>query len=357
MKKLTIAIISASLLVAGIGEANAAAAPKTGSTCVDSGAVYATSKTTSVCQLSGTSLKWSKPLPVSVAKLSMADAWIKSAEKSGMMPMSAAFGTFINQSSKPVNIIAAYASKSVAPVLQLHEVVMAEGAMKMQQKAGGFKIPAKGTYQLKPGADHTMIMNLAKDIVPGTIVSITYVTDSGARFTQSFLAKVYAGGNETYDPTPASTADKMFSGSGTGQASKITVTNPLIRFPDMMSPMDMKSNTFTTGGFMVIKNSGTEAAVLTGGTSDYGNKEVRIDETVGSNQWTPMTKGLTIQPGASVKLRMKGYHITLTGVAKDVKAGQKVNLTLEFSDGSRLPIVATFMVIPSTDPIYGFATN
>ena len=357
MKKFITVILSLTFLATGMSVAPAASTPKAGSSCKDSGAVFATSKTTSVCQLVGTSLQWSKALPVSAAPLSMADAWVKSAEKTGMMPMSAAFGTFINSSNKPINIIAAYTSKKVSPYLQLHEVVMSNGSMQMQQKSGGFKIPAKGKYQLKPGNDHTMIMALAGDIVPGSIVEITYVTSTGARFTQSFLAKVYAGGNETYDPTPASTADKVFTGTGTGQASKVSITNPLFRFPDMMSPMDMKTGTYTTGGFMIIKNAGTEAVTLVGATSDYADKAIRVDETVGTNQWTPMTKGLTIAAGATVKLRMKGYHITITGVAKDVKAGQKVNVSLEFADGSKLPVVATFMVIPSTDPIYGFATN
>ena len=189
-----------------------AATPKTGSACAVSGQVIATAKFTMVCSAASANtpsqpakLTWGKQLPVSKANLVMADAWVKSIDlkSSTWGPMTGAFGTFVNPSSKPVRIVAAYTSS--AEFVQLHEVVTADGKMIMQQKQGGFTVPAKGTKQMKPGADHTMFMNLKGSVNPGDLIYVTYVTSTGARFTQPFLAKVYSGGNETYNPSGTST--------------------------------------------------------------------------------------------------------------------------------------------------------
>lgn len=355
MKKI-FAIAGAVLLsVAAITPAQAASAPKAGVTCTQSGAVVALKATTSVCQLQGSKLVWSKALPVSKSGLTMADAWVKSTDKA--MGMTGAFGTFVNSGSKPVKIVAAYATPSISKFSQLHEVVMKDMAMKMQEKGGGFTVPAKGKYQLRPGADHTMIMGLTKDILPGSILNVTYVTSSGARFSQNFLAKFFAGGAETYDETPANTSAISFSGSGTGEASAVTIVNPVFRKPDsMMAVKDSTGSTYKTGGFMVIDNKGKTDVTLVGGTSDYGTIS-SVDQTIGSNQWSVMPNGLTVKAGSSQKLRMKGYHITISGIPFDVPAGTTVNVSLKFSDGSTLKTVFKFMLIPSTDPTYGFATN
>lgn len=352
MKKSLIATLALMLAVGSVSPAFAAI-PKAGATCSQSGAVVVTASTTSICQLSGTKLAWSKPLKASsLSSVEMADSWIKVADASAMM--TGAFGTFINNSGKSIKIIAAYAPTKLSKFGQLHEVVMKDGAMKMQEKAGGFVIPAKGKLQLRPGGNHTMVMGLVDDIVPGSITKITYVTSTGARFTKSFLGKIYAGGSESYDATPASTSAITFSGTGTGQAAGITVINPLFRVPDMMSPFDAAKKTYTTGGFMVIENKGTTAATLVGGTADFGGKVITVQETVGTNQWTDMPNGLVIGAGSSLKMRMKGYHVTIKGVPADV-AGKKVNVTLKFSDGSTLATKFQFVVIPSTDATYGFA--
>lgn len=356
MKRSLALVFAASLAIGLATPALGADLPVPGSACTQSGEIVVTNKTSMICQLAGADLKWSKKLVASTLPISMADAWIKSAEKTAMM--TGAFGTFINPTNKPVKVIGAYVSKSISKFSQLHEVVMAGSGMagmKMQEKAGGFTIPAKGTYQLKPGSDHTMVMGLAKDIVPGSIVRIVYITDTGARFAQNFLAKFYAGGNETYDETPANTSAVSFTGTS-GQAAGVTIVNPVFRKPDaMMAVKDSTGVTYKTGGFMVIENKGKTDATLVGGSSNYGDLKVGVDETVGTNQWTPMTNGLTVKAGASVKMRMKGYHITITGIPYDVPAGKKVNVTLKFSDGSTIDTVIKFMVIPSTDPTYGFA--
>lgn len=124
----------------------------------------------------------------------------------------------------------------------------------------------------------------------------------------------------------------------------------------MMAVKDSTGSTFKTGGFMVIDNKGKTDVTLVGGTSDYGTIS-SVDQTIGSNQWSVMPNDLTVKVGSSQILRMKGYHITISGIPFDVPAGKTVNVSLKFSDGSTLKTVFKFMLIPSTDPTYGFATN
>ncbi len=79
--------------------------------------------------------------------------------------MSAAFGMVTNPTAKPVRIIGAYSS--YAKAVQLHEVVAKDGAMVMQQKTGGFAIPAGGMLELKPGGNHLMFVGITKPITAG----------------------------------------------------------------------------------------------------------------------------------------------------------------------------------------------
>lgn len=168
--------------------------PKTGATCKMSGMAVTMHGSTWVCQASGTNLKWSKALPVSKSQLTAKDTWVKVADSS----MTAAFGSLVNPTSKPINVIAV--QSKIAPVVQMHEVVMKDGGMVMQQKPGGFVVPAKGSLELKPGGNHFMFMDLTKPVKAGDMVSITLTMSDGSQMTFKALGKVFAGGNEEYDP-------------------------------------------------------------------------------------------------------------------------------------------------------------
>jgi copper(I)-binding protein len=66
--------------------------------------------------------------------------------------MTAAFGMITNPTNKDIRIIAAR-SPQYAGMMQLHQVVMdsATDTMVMQEKMGGFLVPANETIMLKPG--------------------------------------------------------------------------------------------------------------------------------------------------------------------------------------------------------------
>ena len=183
--------------------AQAARAPMPGKTCAMSGISQTIKAKTYVCEQIGTKLVWSKGLPVSVSALKVTDAWTKVATTG----MSATFGVIKNPTDAPITIVAAYSPHS--PMDQLHEVVMKDGASVMQQKRNGFTIPAGGSLVLQPGGNHIMLMNLAKPVAAGDMVSVTLTTSTGAQVTFKAVGKVFQGGNETYNaatPAPTGTA-------------------------------------------------------------------------------------------------------------------------------------------------------
>ena len=147
MNKRIVAVAAALSLLASSAIAAApaqAATPKSGAVCASSGQVLATSKFTMVCDADAAGkLSWGKQLPVSKINLTMADAWVKSIDiaSSPWGAMTGAFGTFVNPTAKAVRVIAAYSS--ITPLMQMHEVVMTDGKMVMQQKKAGFTIPAR----------------------------------------------------------------------------------------------------------------------------------------------------------------------------------------------------------------------
>ena len=191
------AIAIAALTVGALAApAQAHETPKAGSTCAMSGTTLIDHGDVYVCvsKTAGAKPRWGKGLPVSKSALTWTDGWIKVA-KTGM---TASFGMLKNPTNKPITVIGA--SSSVSKVLQLHEVVDKDGQMVMQQKPGGFTIPAGGMLELKPSGNHVMFMKITKPITAGAMVPVSLITSDGGLMTAKVMGKVYSGANETYMP-------------------------------------------------------------------------------------------------------------------------------------------------------------
>jgi copper(I)-binding protein len=131
------------------------------------------------------------------AGLTFTDAWVKVAPNG----LTAMFGTLDNPTDHEITVVSA--TTPAAAAVELHEVAMVGGAMKMQPKASGFVVPAHGTHQLKPGVDHLMMMGLTKAIKAGDLVSATLALSGGATVPISAIGKDFAAGNESYQPSGA----------------------------------------------------------------------------------------------------------------------------------------------------------
>ncbi len=124
----------------------------------------------------------------------MHDAWVKAADGE----MTGSFGMLHNHGDKDVTVVSG--SSSVAGMVELHEVAMVDGTMKMRPKEGGFVLKAGGSYELAPGHDHVMLMGLKEPLKSGTSVEITLKLSDGTSVTYTAPVKTFEAGNETYQP-------------------------------------------------------------------------------------------------------------------------------------------------------------
>lgn len=146
---------------------------------------------------------------VDVEALSFDDAWVKAADDG----MTAVFGELQNNTDHDINLVEAkYAD---AEMVELHETEGdGSGGMSMQEKDGGFDIPAGKSLSFEPGGDHIMIMGLKKAIKPGEQISLNLVTADGETVEVTAVAKEYSGAQENYAPGEA---DGDHDGSDGGQ--------------------------------------------------------------------------------------------------------------------------------------------
>ena len=129
--------------------------------------------------------------------LAVNDSWTKATDG----PMTGSFGTLVNSTDADITVTGA--SSPIAGIVELHETTMVDGEMVMQPKPGGFVIPAGGSLTLEPGGNHVMLMGLTGAIAPGQDVPITLTLSNGDTLTYTTVAKDFAGGNESYEPTPS----------------------------------------------------------------------------------------------------------------------------------------------------------
>ena len=133
--------------------------------------------------------------PQAASAVTVHDVWVKAADHG----MTAAFGHLHNDSDQQVRILSA--TTPVAHRVELHEVVSdGSGAMKMQQKLGGFALAAHSDTELAPGADHLMLMDLTTELIPGSDVEITVTFDDGSTLPISAQVRDFEGADEHYDP-------------------------------------------------------------------------------------------------------------------------------------------------------------
>jgi copper(I)-binding protein len=94
------------------------------------------------------------------------------------------------------------------------------------------------------------------------------------------------------------------------------------------------------GGYLTIENKGPVADRLIGGSGDVAGK-VEVHEMAMNNgvmTMRPLDKGLTIEPGKTVKLAPGGYHLMLFDLKSPLKQGDKVPLTLEFEKAGKVKL-------------------
>ncbi|MBN8884071.1 MAG: copper chaperone PCu(A)C [Salana multivorans] len=109
--------------------------------------------------------------------------------------MSAAFGVLENPTDADLAVVGV--SSPVSSQMQLHETVVVDGAMKMQQ-VDSFTVPAGGTFVLEPGGNHLMFMDLTTPVAPGDDVDLTLDLADGSTYSVTVQAREFTGADEEY---------------------------------------------------------------------------------------------------------------------------------------------------------------
>ncbi len=115
----------------------------------------------------------------------------------------------------------------------------------------------------------------------------------------------------------------------------VMVKNPWIR--------EAPPSAMALGGFMVLQNMTAKEVALVGASSpDFSS--VMLHRTIMDGGMSKMVhqKMITVPAKGEVTFQPGGYHLMLMNPKHAVKAGDKIEITLKFRDGSTLP--ATFEV-------------
>lgn len=121
------------------------------------------------------------------------DAWVKATQdEEGHDAMTGAFGHLANTTGEDLTIVKL--NSDAADLLEMHETV--DGMMR--EIDGGFEVKAGETLVLEPGGDHFMLMEMAEDINPGDVITVTVETDNGDTQDIDFEAREFVGAQENY---------------------------------------------------------------------------------------------------------------------------------------------------------------
>lgn len=97
-----------------------------------------------------------------------------------------------------------------------------------------------------------------------------------------------------------------------------------------------------SAAYMTIANKGKEPDRLVGAKADV-SKAVEIHETVMDGdvmRMQPVQGGIEVPAGGQVELKPGGYHVMLIGLTRDLNAGDKFPLTLQFEKGGEMTVQA-----------------
>jgi copper(I)-binding protein len=105
-------------------------------------------------------------------------------------------------------------------------------------------------------------------------------------------------------------------------------------------------------GYLTIENKGSAMDRLVGVSADIAGK-IEVHEMAshdGVMKMRPIEKGLTIDPGKTVKLAPGGYHLMMMDLKSPLKQGDKVPLTLEFEKAGKVQVTLDVQAVGAPGP-------
>jgi copper(I)-binding protein len=103
-----------------------------------------------------------------VAQISIENAWARATPPGAKI--AAGYMTIRNDASAPDRLIAA--TSPAAEKVETH-VTMKEGDVFRMRQVKGYDVPARGSFELKPGGAHLMLVNIKAPLQEGAKVPLT----------------------------------------------------------------------------------------------------------------------------------------------------------------------------------------
>ena len=121
-----------------------------------------------------------------------------------------------------------------------------------------------------------------------------------------------------------------------GQPAKtIQVTDPWMRAANAGANVN-------TAAYMTIRNTGRTADRLVKVTSDVAGA-VELHQTTMSGdvmKMAPVEGGIDVPAGGEAQLKAGGLHVMFIGVTRDLVAGEKITLKLQFEQAGEIAVEA-----------------
>ncbi len=131
---------------------------------------------------------------VMAGKLKISAAWARATPKGA--PVGGGYLTITNTGSQPDRLTGG--SVGFAKSVELHEMKMDKGVMKMRMLAGGLEIKPGETVTLKPGGYHIMFVGMKEPLKKGEHVKVTLQFAKAGKvdvdFTVEGIAAMQGGG-------------------------------------------------------------------------------------------------------------------------------------------------------------------
>lgn len=128
----------------------------------------------------------------STSTVALRDGWAKAGDG-----MTGVFGSIVNDGDTDLTLVRA--ESPAAGMIELHETVTTGGAATMREVDGGFTIPAGGSFELEPGGNHIMFMDMPEALLAGDEVPLTLTFDDDSTLEVTVLVKDFSGAQENYE--------------------------------------------------------------------------------------------------------------------------------------------------------------
>lgn len=114
--------------------------------------------------------------------------WARATPKGA--PAGGAFLVVTNKGKAADRLLAGTAD--VAGTVEIHEMAVVDGIMKMRPIAGGIEIPPGGSVTLKPGGLHVMLIGLKEPLVKGQKVKGTLIFEKAGTIAVEYEVEAIA---------------------------------------------------------------------------------------------------------------------------------------------------------------------